>query len=32
LGLQPKYYEEVLGRVVKVDIERGEPLTWNVLT
>ncbi|OGH72385.1 MAG: pseudaminic acid synthase [Candidatus Magasanikbacteria bacterium RIFCSPLOWO2_01_FULL_43_20b] len=25
-GLPPKYYEEILGRAAKVDIERGEPL------
>lgn len=30
-GLAPKYMTRVLGRRVKEDLERGTPLTWNVL-
>lgn len=28
-GLKPKYYNLVLGRKVKDDIEANEPITWN---
>ncbi|WP_408955691.1 pseudaminic acid synthase [Natroniella sp. ANB-PHB2] len=28
-GLKPKYYDLVLGREAKVDIEANEPLTWE---
>jgi len=30
-GLQPKNYEEVLGKTAKKDIERGTPLMWNII-
>ena len=30
-GLHTKYYEEVLGKSARTDIERGEPLTWNIM-
>lgn len=30
-GLEPKYYEEVLGKTSSEDIERGTPLKWNVI-
>lgn len=30
-GLEPMYYEEVLGKVFDCDIERGEPLKWNMI-
>ena len=31
LGLAPKYYEEILGKKAKEDIERGIPLQWNLI-
>jgi len=30
-GLEPKYYEKVLGRVATSDIEAGTPLKWNLI-
>lgn len=30
-GLQPKYFDEVLGRKAKIDIQKGTPLSWNLL-
>ena len=30
-GLHTRHYEEILGREVSEDIERGEPLRWNFL-
>jgi sialic acid synthase SpsE len=30
-GLPPKYFEEVLGKNAKVDIERGTALQWKHL-
>ena len=30
-GLKPKYYEEVLGRTAKCDIDFGTPLSWDVI-
>ncbi len=30
-GLAPKYFEEVLGRRLTTDAERGTPLTWEML-
>lgn len=30
-GLAPKFYGEVLGRVVKADIKRGTPLSWDLI-
>jgi pseudaminic acid synthase len=30
-GLQPKHYEEVLGKTAKVDIKRGTPLEKNMV-
>lgn len=30
-GLQPKYFDEVLGRKAKADIQKGTPLSWNLL-
>ena len=33
LGLLPKYYDEVLGAAASVDINKGEPLSWeHILT
>ena len=30
-GLAPKHFEEVIGRKVKIDIERGTALSWELL-
>lgn len=30
LGLAPKYYEKIIGRVAKKDIKRGTPLSWEL--
>jgi pseudaminic acid synthase len=30
-GLQPKYYDLVLGKKAKHDIKKGTPLTWDLL-
>ena len=30
-GLEPKYYESVLGKKATKDIERGTPLEWNMV-
>lgn len=30
-GLEPKYYEEVLGKIATEDIEEGMPLSWAVV-
>lgn len=30
-GLAPKYFEEVIGKVAKVNIERGTPLSWKLI-
>ena len=30
-GMQPKYFEKILGRKAKADLKRGTPLTWELL-
>jgi len=30
-GLSPKYYEEILGKKTSRNIERGTPLSWNLI-
>ena len=30
-GLAPKYYPNILGRKLKMDVERGTPVSWEVL-
>lgn len=30
-GLAPKYYDELIGRTVKKDIERGTATSWDLL-
>lgn len=30
-GLKPKYYDEVIGKKVTIDVERGDPLKWEIL-
>lgn len=32
LGLEPKYFEQILGRKLKSDVKKGTPLTWDLLT
>ncbi|WP_413364926.1 pseudaminic acid synthase [Lysinibacillus sp. 3P01SB] len=31
LGLSPKYYDLVLGKVIKKDVAKGTPLSWELL-
>ena len=30
-GLAPKFYAEVLGRIVKADLTAGTPVSWDLL-
>lgn len=30
-GLQPKYYDEIIGKKAAADIEYGTPLTWDLI-
>ena len=30
-GLHPKYYKDVLGKIAKVDIEKGMALNWRLI-
>ncbi len=30
-GLKPKYFNSLIGKVVKKDVERGDPLKWEVI-
>lgn len=30
-GLSPKYYEDIIGKKASKDIEKGEPLCWNMV-
>jgi pseudaminic acid synthase len=30
-GLQPKYYEDLIGKIAKVDLEKGTALSWDYL-
>ena len=30
-GLHPKYYDDIIGRVAKCDLEMGERLSWDVV-
>lgn len=30
-GLETKYYEKVLGKIAKIDMERGVPLKWSLI-
>jgi sialic acid synthase SpsE len=30
-GLHPKHYHEILGKSVKVDLEIGDRLSWEVI-
>ena len=31
-GLKPKYFNEVVGKVVTQNVERGDPLTWEIIS
>ncbi len=31
LGLPPKYYDNILGKVVKQDVRRGTPVSWEII-
>jgi len=31
-GLNPKYYDKILGRIAKKNIKRGTPINWDLLT
>ncbi len=31
LGLAPAFYEQLLGKAVRVDIKRGTPVTWDLV-
>jgi N-acetylneuraminate synthase len=28
-GLKPKFYEEIIGKKIAYDVERGDPVTWK---
>ena len=30
-GMEPKYYDEIIGKTASCDIERGEPLNWTMI-
>lgn len=30
-GLNPKYFDEIIGKTAKVNIERGTPLSWKLI-
>ncbi|OPH54553.1 pseudaminic acid synthase [Paenibacillus ferrarius] len=30
-GLPPKYYDQIIGRKVKVDVPKGTPVSWDIL-
>ena len=29
-GLAPKYYDQILGKTVKKDLEKGTPVSWEM--
>jgi len=31
MGLHPKYYEQLLGRTLAVDVKKGSPASWDLL-
>ncbi|MCX6158525.1 MAG: pseudaminic acid synthase [Ignavibacteriae bacterium] len=31
-GLHPKYYNEIIGKIASKDVERGEPLNWEMVS
>ena len=30
-GLKPKYFNDVIGKTLTIDVERGDPVTWDVI-
>ena len=32
LGLEPKYYEQVLGKIAKFDMKRGTPTSFDLIS
>ncbi len=30
-GMPPKHYEAILGKICSMDVEKGEPLTWEMI-
>ena len=30
-GMHPMYYEEILGKTARRDLEKGEPLSWDMI-
>lgn len=30
-GMEPKYYDKILGKTAKVDMEKGEPFSWSLI-
>ena len=30
-GLEPKYFEDIIGKSVKLDVKRGTPLSWDIV-
>jgi pseudaminic acid synthase len=30
-GLHPRFYEEVIGRMIKQDVQKGTPLSWELI-
>jgi pseudaminic acid synthase len=30
-GLHTRYFEEIIGRKAKIDIDRGTPLSWDLI-
>lgn len=32
MGLAPKYFDELLGRKVNLDVKKGTPVTWNLIS
>lgn len=31
LGLAPKYYDQLLGKIIKQDVKKGTPISWQIL-
>lgn len=30
-GLSPKYYDQVMGKIAKINVKRGTPLSWSLI-
>ena len=31
-GIQPKYFDQIIGKIARIDIEKETPITWDVLS